>query len=148
MIDEGREAVGVHDVPCYGEELVGGEGVDFGKSLFEALDVVCVEVLLGGAQRHVLGVVGSYAELSFQLSFGSSEGARGEGCIGEAAELLGDKAQTTLHVGVVAAEIDAPDTRVGVSGIVGFYGVDESCALAQGEAEAGVHGRAAQDIRE
>ena len=148
MIDKGREAVGGHDVACNDEELVGGEGFDFGKSLFEAFDVVCVEVLLGGAQRHVLGVVGSDAKLSLQLSLGGGKGAWGEGCVGETAEFLGDKAQTALHVVVVAAEINAPDTSICISGVVGFDGVDKSCAFAQGEAEAGVHGRAAQNIRE
>ena len=38
--------------------------------------------------------------------------------------------------------------RVGVGGEVGLHGIDQPCALAQGKAEAGVHGGSAEEVGE
>jgi len=53
-----------------------------------------------------------------------------------------------LGVVVVATEIDAPETGVGIADHGALNGVDKGVALAERQVEACVHARTAQDVVE
>ena len=147
-VDEGGELCGVHDFAGNVVELRGGKGVDLCESLFEGYDVTGVEVVFCHAECGVLEVVCSYSELPLELAFGSSDGAGREGRIDESVERAVDESEAAADIRVVAAEVDAPDSGVGIGIDVGFHGVDQSGALAQGKAESGIHGRSSEEVGE
>ena len=111
---------GVHDFAGDVVEVCGGEGVDLCESLLEGYDVAGVEVVFCHAECGVLEVVGSNAELPLELAFGGGESAGGEGGVDESVELAVDESEAAADIRVVAAEVDAPDSGVGIGIDVGF----------------------------
>ena len=122
--DERGEAVGVEDIASDGVKDVRFEGVELRKTIVEGVGAVGMEEELGHAERRVLAVVGGDGHLSLYLSACSVEGALAQWLVGEAVQLTAYESQATLHVGVVATEIDAPHTRVGVSADITLDGID------------------------
>ena len=77
----------------------------------------------------LLTVVTGYGELSLQLTLGSGELGVRQLLLHETVQLTMHQSQATVDVVVVTAEIDAPHTRVRVTGHRALNGIYQTVSL-------------------
>lgn len=107
-----------------------------------------MEEALAEVEGEVLAVVASHAYLSLNLLLGGLELRLAQRFLHEFIQLLANQSEATLHIVLIAAEINAPYARIAIRHHRTLYGVNQSVVLAQGEVQLGVHSRSAQHIVE
>lgn len=117
------------------------------ESVYVLLPAIVKEAL-AEVEGEVLAVVASHAYLSLNLLLGSLELRLAQRFLHEFIQFLANQSEATLHVVLVAAEINAPNARIAISRHRTLYGVNQSVVLAQGEVQLGVHSRSAQHVVE
>lgn len=117
------------------------------ESVYVLLPAIVKEAL-AEVEGEVLAVVASHAYLSLNLLLGGLELRLAQRFLHEFIQLLANQAEATLHVVLIAAEINAPNARIAIRHHRALYGVNQSVVLAQGEVQLGVHSRSAQHIVE
>ena len=105
-----------------------------------------MEESLRHAQGVVLVVVRRHAYLAYQLLLGGGQLRGGQAAVAQALQLLVHQVEAEVHVGGVAAEVDAERARVGVGRQVRLHVVDQPAAFAQRDVQAAVHARPAQQV--
>ena len=107
-----------------------------------------VQIAPGKIEGKALTVVAGHGYLPFELSFCGIKLLGAEGLLHHLVELAGHKAAAARGVAVVAAIIQAPHTGVGIAHHGTLDRIYQSTTLAQGNVEAGVHGRSTKHVIE
>ena len=94
----------------------------------------------------VLAVVACQSYLSLDLLLCLPQRLFFQRLLDEGVQFVAYQGEAAVHVGMVASEIDAPQTRLGVVDRRALDGIDQSVAFSQREVEACVHSWAAEDI--
>lgn len=137
-----------------GSEEIVGDGMnlfwrDSVNLLIKALDVFLATVVqeaLAEVEGELLAIVGGYAYLSLQLSFGGIELLGSERCSHQAVEFASHQSQTVPDVGMVATEVDAPRSSIAIVDEGALDGVYQPMTFAQGDVETCIHARSAEDV--
>ena len=101
------------------------------ESVYVLLPAIVKEAL-AEVEGEVLAVVASHAYLSLNLLLGGLELRLAQRFQHEFIQLLANQSEATLHIVLVAAEINAPNARIAISRHRALYGVNQSVVLAQG----------------
>ena len=97
-------------------------------------------------EGELLTVVTGYGELSLQLTLGCRELGVRQLLLHETVQLTMHQSQATVDIVVVTAEIDAPHTRVRVTGHRALNGIYQSVTLSQRKIQTGIHPRSTHYI--
>ena len=114
--DERCEVFGAEELLSHLLHLLGGYGVDAVEELLDVLLPAVVEEAFAEIDGKLLAVVGGNTQLSFQLAFGGLQLSGRQRALHQSVEFAANQPLTMLDVVVVATEIDAPSTRVGIEG--------------------------------
>ena len=117
------------------------DGIDAEQQLGNATLVPIVQEVFGEVEGKLFAVVAGDGQLTFQLSFSSLQLTFRQRVLHESVEFTLHQSQATLHVVMVATEIDAPATRIAVADLCALNGIDQSIALAQRQVQASIHAR-------
>lgn len=142
------EPVFIKQLLSYGQYLFGSNLIHLLVESVYVLLPAIVKEALAEVEGEVLAVVASYAYLALNLFLGSLELRLAQRFQHEFIQFLANQAEATLHIMLIAAEINAPNARIAISRHRALYGVNQSVVLAQGEVQLGVHSRSAQHIVE
>ena len=117
-----------------------------GKEFFGRLQTVVVEEGLGHVECTILEIVARHTYLPDNLFLGGREFGIGQALGAEFLQFAMHQLLAIVGIVVVATEVDAPRTCVGVAGEVALHGIDQAALLAEGDVEKAVHAGASQQV--
>ena len=122
------------------------DGVNLCYQLVEASLLATMQEVFSPIEGKLLMVVGSYGELSLQLSLGSSQLSWTEWCLHDAIQFAVHQTDATLHIVMVATEIDVPYPRITIAGHRTFDGIYQPILFTQFQVQTGIHAWTAQYV--
>ena len=130
---EELQFVGYKKLLCDILDLCRRDGIDAKQQFGNAALMAVMQKVFGKVECKLFAIVAGNGQLSFQLPFGSLQLTFGQGMLHEPVQFTTYQSQTTLHIVMVASEIDTPATRIAIADLRALDGIDQSVALAQRE---------------
>ena len=91
------------------------DGFDAKQQLGDAAFVTIMQEVFSEVECELFAVVAGNGQLTFQLSFGSLQLTFGQWVLHKSVEFAMHQSQATLHVMMVASEINAPTARIAIA---------------------------------
>ena len=143
---EELQSFGGKELLCDILNLCRRDGIDAQQQFGDATLVTIMQEVFGEVEGKLFAVVAGDGQLPFQLSFGGLQLTFGQGMLHEPVQFTTYQSQTTLHIVMVASEIDTPATRIAIADLRALDGIDQSVTFAQRQVQTGIHAGSAQQV--
>ena len=128
---EELQSFGGKELLCDILNLCRRDGIDAQQQFGDATLVTIMQEVFGEVEGKLFAVVAGDGQLPFQLSFSGLQLTFGQGMLHEPVQFTTYQSQTTLHIVMVASEIDTPATRIAIADLRALDGIDQSVTFAQ-----------------